>query len=409
MFKSPIAIGLSPNTESDDIWQAIKMLFQPWKWKEGDAVKKAEQWFKDYFAAGEAISFNSGRSALMAILKTFNIGNGDEVLIQAFTCVAVPDPIIWVGAKPIYVDIDETLNIDPNQLEKHITRKTKAIIVQHTFGIPAKIEMITKIAQKYNLILIEDCAHSLGAEINGKKVGTFGDAAFFSFGRDKIISSVFGGMAIINEKLKIKNGKLKDFQEILSYPNYFWIFQQLLHPVAFSIILPLYNLFIGKLLLFILQKLRLLSFPVYKEEKLGNKPDIFPAKYPNALANLLLAQLRKLVKYNESRRKIAQYYFGKLNSIPNIHLPTKVDGSIYLRFNILTIKTSELLERARKQGILLGNWYRQVIDPIGVDLKTIGYKKGMCPKAEELANLSINLPTYSRLTKNDLDAVIKLF
>ena len=120
------------------------------------------------------------------------IGEGDEVLVQAFTCVAVPNSVLWAQATPVYADIDATLNIDPIDVEKKITNRTKAIIVQHTFGIPADMDALVALAKKHNILLIEDCAHSLGATYKGKKVGTFGDAAFFSFGRDKVVSSVFG-------------------------------------------------------------------------------------------------------------------------------------------------------------------------------------------------------------------------
>ena len=202
-----------------------------------------------------------------------------------------------------YGDIDESLNLDPALLEKSITTKTKAIIVQHTFGIPARIELIKKITQKHNILLIEDCAHSLGATVNGQKVGTFGDAAFFSFGRDKVLSSVFGGLFIINNKSKAS--KLQSFKEEyqkINYPSYSWIFQQLLHPVVFALILPLYNLILGKVLLFVLQKLKLLSYPVYPIEKEGGKEERLFRKYPNALAMLACQQLDKLERYNKSNR-----------------------------------------------------------------------------------------------------------
>ncbi len=409
MFMSPIAIGLSPNTQSDDVWQALKAILQPWLWKKGDDINKVEEWLKNYFDIGKVFLFNSGRSALYAVLKSFDIGPDDEVLIQAFTCVAVPDPIIWTGAKPVYVDIDDSLNLDPNLLEKAITVKTKAIIVQHTFGIGGKIDLIKKIAQKHNLILIEDCAHALGATFDGRLAGTVGDAAIFSFGRDKVISSVFGGMATISSKFKVQSSKLRTLQKQVDFPSYFWIMQQLFHPIAFSIILPLYDNYIGKLILFILQKLSLLSKPIYKEESIGGKPNVFPAKYPNALAILLLRQLNKLDYYNKVRRKITRYYFDNLKGTKNIRLPVCNDGAIYLRFNILTAKANEIFTKARIYKIVLGNWYRNVIDPSDVDCAKIGYRAGSCPKAEEAAKLSVNLPTYPRLTKNELDAVIKLF
>lgn len=411
MFKSPIAIGLSPNTQSDDFWEALKTIFQPWLWQSGKALGKVENWFEEYLAVDEVFLFNSGRSALLAVLNSFEIGLGDEVLIQAFTCVAVPDPIIWSGAKPVYVDIDETLNIDPRLIEKHITDKTKAIIVQHTFGIPAKIELIKKIAQKYNLILIEDCAHSLGSEISGKKVGTFGDAAIFSFGRDKVISSVFGGMAIINSQPKAGRPlaeKLREFHKRIKYPSYFWIFQQLLHPIFFSLILPLYNIYLGKFILVILQKLSLLSKPIYKEETSGGKPEIFPKRYPNALALFLLTQLQKLEIYNKRRVQIAHYYYKELSDKTNIKMPFKINGSNYLRFNIMTNKAKEIFSNAKRNKIILGNWYRNVIDPMGVNFGKIGYKIGSCPMAEKVATLSVNLPTYPKLSQMDLDKIISL-
>lgn len=406
MFKPPIAISLSPNTQEDDVWETLKVLLQPWCWKEGRACKIVEEWFNKYFGVDKVYLFNSARSALYTLLKALEIGDDDEVLVQAFTCVAVADPVIWAGAKPIFVDIDESLNINPGALEKHISDRTKAIIVQHTFGIPAQIEKIKKITQKYNLVLIEDCAHALGASYQGKKLGSFGDFAFFSFGRDKIISSVFGGGLMINGRCKMQNAKLKEIYEKLHYPSYFWILQQLLHPIAFAMILTLYDIVIGKLLLFTLQKLHLLSKPVYREEYYGDKPNIFPAKYPNALANLLSVQLEKLEVYNQSRICKAKFYFDRLKTYKNIKLPVYYDGAIYLRFNILLDSAAQLLDLTKRHNILLGNWYRKVVDPKGVDYKKIGYKIGSCPNAEKAAKLSVNLPTYPRLTENDLQKIL---
>lgn len=382
-----ISASLSPNTECDDVLLALRVLLSPWTWFTGPETGKIEAWFRDRYSDTLAVSFNSGRSALLAILRSFTIGKGDEVLVQSFSCVAVTNSVHWAGATPIYVDVDETLNIEQNDAEHKITKRTKAIIVQHTFGIPARMDRVMALAKKHHLILIEDCAHALGATYQGKPLGSFGDAAFFSFGRDKVLSSVFGGVAIIKSiKCQVSSIKLREYQQKLLYPSPFWILQQLLHPIAFALILPLYSLGVGKIMLFMLQKFRLLSFPVYREEKLGKKPDDFPKRYPNALAVLLLKQLQKLEMFNANRKEIAKYYSKKLTQ------PYR-EEAIYLRFPLMVDQPNEVLGRARQKHILLGNWYHNAIDPTGIDMEAIGYSRKTCPKAEEYAKHVINLPT----------------
>lgn len=388
MIHPIISASLSPNTEADDVWRAIRLLLAPWVWKRGTATGKVEGWFRKQFNSSCAVSFNSGRSAELAILKAFGIGRGSEVIVQAFTCVAVPNSVRWAGATPVYADIDATYNIDPEDFSRKITDRTRAVIVQHTFGIPANIREITAIAKKHNIRVFEDCAHALGVP----GVGSSGDAAFFSFGRDKILSSVFGGLAIIHSKNELQCQKLREYHKKLNIPSYTWILQQILHPVAFSVILPLYLLGIGKALLIVLQRLQLLSFPVYREEKSGQQPADFPAKYPNALAILLLHQLKKLRRFSEQRSETVKYYGG--------------EGPL-LRFPKLVDDPARSIGEARKRGILIGNWYHNVIDPAGVDLAGVGYIKGNCPRAESAAKHIINLPTriplkYAMLVKNSL-------
>lgn len=408
MFKRPIAPSLSPNTQKDDVLQAFLTLFTFWKWRDGQAQQECLTQFQSLYPSTHIVFYNSARSALYEILMAFGIGKGDEVIVQPFTCVAVPDPIIWAGAQPVYCDIDETLNLDPGKLEKCITKKTKAIIVQHTFGIVAKIDTIKKIAQKHNILLIEDCAHSLGASQNGRQVGSMGDAAILSFGRDKIISSVFGGAALIRTTHSGSIKKLNTSYKQLSYPGNFWIFQQLLHPVFFSLILPVYTIGLGKIMIVILKCLNLLSRPVESKEYTGEKPDIFPKKFPNALALLLTCQMKKLQTYNRKRQEIAAIYSEHFNKEKRTVTPELSKENTYLRFNILTLNKEKILKNAKAKGILLGNWYSNIIDPKGVDLKAVGYVKGSCPEAERYAALSVNLPTYPLMSDNDIRAVMNL-
>ncbi len=404
---NPIFIALSPNTQPEDVFLAFKLLFSPRKWQRGKEIKKLEESFKKYFQAKFAISFLSGRTSLWSILKSLGIGEGDEVLLQAYTCVVVPNPIVALGAKPVWVDINkETFNMDVGDFEKKISKNSKVVIVQHTFGQPASVEKIVKIAKKYKLFVIEDCAQALGGEYREKKLGTFGEAAFFSFGRDKIISSIFGGMVITSDKQI--GQRLEKLQANLSFPPKTWIFQQLLHPIVFSFIISTYSFFsFGKALHLLLQKTNFLSRAVGKTEKKGRMLPVLFSRMPNALASLALKQFKKLEEFNQKRTKIAAFYAKELKGL-NLELPKikKDCRHVFLRYTIKTKGTEGLIRFAKKQKIFLGDWYRPVIAPSGADPKRVFYQPGSCPKAEKASGLTVNLPTHPKMTLKDAKRVV---
>ncbi len=402
----PIAISLSPNTEKDDVFVAIKTFLRPDKWFDRGEVELLEKEFAQRFGEGyKALAVNSGRSAEYLIMKVLGVGKGDLVAVQSFTCIAVPNSVLWNQAKPLYIDIDDSLNMDPDDLKKKLTKGVKAIIVQHTFGVPANLDPIRKIAKEKKIYLVEDCAHSLGARYKDKEVGTFGDVSFFSFGRDKVISSVFGGMILCSneqlyERLKQERDKLKD-------PSVGWVLQQLFHPIAFSLILPLYNYYIGKILLYSFQKLGLLSKAVYEKEKNGLQPkSVFPTKMPGGLAILARNQLKKLDRFNNHRRKIAAVYMSELKET-GFSLPKNKEGSVWLRFPILSSKRDSIFSYLRSKGVLIGDWYKEVLTP-SRNLETFDYKLGICSNAEKVSSQILNLPTYPLLTEGDARRVIKL-
>ena len=399
----PITCSLSPNTELNDVFVAFKTLCMPWKWIKGDDIDRVEAWFLARYPSYMHRSTNSGRSALYLILQAFGIGKGDEVIVQSLTCVAVPNAVLLVGATPIYADIDTRYNIDPESIISHITKKTKAIIIQNSFGIPAQFEKIRRIAKEHKIFLIEDCAHSLGGKYDtGEMIGSVADASFFSFGRDKIVSSVFGGVGSINKKYKKAVEKFISIHDALEYPNAMWIAQQIFHPIAFSVILPFYGLGIGKLLLFLFQKFSFLSYPVYSEEKQGKRPADFPKKYPNALAKLLNLQLGKLERYNAQRVAASLYYRRLMGQ--SFDLVENVQGSVYLRFPVLSEKRDEIISKAKSRGVLLGTWYSNILDPKGANFHDLQYEKGSCPKAEKIASSIFNLPT--RISLGDAKKVV---
>ena len=406
----PISISLSPNVEPDDIGLVLKLLFQPWKWKKGKAVKKFENSFKKYIGAKYAFSFNSGRSCLFAILKALNLPQGTEVLLQAFTCNATINPVLWHDLKPIYIDCDkDDFNIDINDLKSKISPKTRVLMVQHTFGLPANMDEINLIVRDPrgapDLILIEDCAHALGAEYKNQKVGTFGKAGFFSFSRDKVISSVYGGMVVTNDDILAKN--LEKLQKELGCPSYFWIFQQLLHPILLNfIILPIYNfLDLGKIFLVLSQWFHILSKAVHQKEKRGSRPNYFPKTLPNALALVAQNQFNKLDIFNEHRKQIAKFYYDELKNTQFV-LP-KREGNIFLRFTITHPKAHQIIYEAwHKENILLGDWYTTVIAPDDTKLNQMHYKMGSCPTSEKLSKITLNLPTHINISKLDAGRII---
>jgi dTDP-4-amino-4,6-dideoxygalactose transaminase len=416
MFKKfqPIASALAPNYTVWDVLIAEKYLFLPWNWnklQEGKNPRRLERKFCEYMNCRWSIGFDSGRSGLYAILKCLGIRDYDEVILQAFTTVALPNAIMWCGAKPVYVDIDEgTYNINLDKIEEKITDKTKAIIVQHTFGNPANIDKILEIAEKHNLYVIEDCAHSLGAEYKGRKTGTYGDAAFFSFGRDKVISSVSGGMVITNNT---KLGeKIRDFRDKMPYPRKLLVMRQLLHPIITFKALRLYYFFnIGKIIMFLATKSGIITKAYTREEKKSGKPIDFPAKMPNALAEIALHQMKLISKYNNHRIELAKIYKEKLASNKNIKLPksTLESKSIFLWYTILVKSKKEIIKKARQRHIILGDWFPQAVGPIEVDLEKTGYRKGSCPVAERISSQCVNLPTHHSVNIDDVEKVVELF
>ena len=409
----PISISLSPNVQKDDVALALKLIFRPWKWKNGSKIREFEEEFKKYLGVKHAFSFNSGRSALFAILKSLNLPEKSNILLQAFTCNAVVNPILWAEFNPIYIDCGDDFNIDIEKLSIRLaslaqdTTKTKVLVVQHTFGLPANVEEIISIVRQNGGIVIEDCAHSLGAEYNGKKVGTFGDVGFFSFSRDKVISSVYGGMATTNDD-EIGR-KLEKLQKEFGKPGHFWIFQQILHPILlYFIILPLYNfLDLGKLFLIFSQWLHLLSKAVSWKEKRGLKPDYFPKALPNALVLMAQNQFNKLEIFNTHRKLIAEFYYEHLKKTKFV-LPQK-NNNMFLRFTVTHPKAHEIIYEAwHKENILLGDWYTSVIAPDDTKLNEMKYKTGACPNAEKLSKITLNLPTHINISIEDAKRITNL-
>jgi len=368
-----------------------------------ESADNLKRTLEEYFGL-RVFPVNSGRSAIYLILKAAGIGAGDEVIIQAYTCNSVPNPVLWTGAVPIYADINpDTLNVDPEDVEKKITPRTKAIILQHTFGRPGPIQELGDIAKKHSLYLIEDCAHALGAKLSRKKLGTFGDAAVLSFGREKVISSLAGGAIIVRNQNLMKN--LID--EVARLPNVpmrrmsaeffnFFTWRLLLRKIYFNE--TGYKFIKG------LNNYDFFNVVIAGKEKAGQRPRWYPAAMPNVMAQIAIEEFKELDKYNKARRQIAEYYYDKVDN-PNFKLPPKHEG-IYLRVVAFHQEAPAVLAQARKRRFWFGNWYNTPVYPKGVDEEKLGYTRGSCPNAERAAEQTLNLPNYLGMSFEEAGVVV---
>lgn len=366
-----------------------------------------EYFFSKMLDASYAHTFWKGRTALYAILKSLMIGPGDEVIVPAFTCVVVSNAIISTGAKPVYVDISpNTYNIDPSIVEKCITPNTKAIVIQHTFGIPAELDPLLDIAKCHNLSVIEDCAHAIGSKYRGRLVGTFGDAAFFSSQWSKPYTTGLGGIAITSNEA-IEEG-LKNVLSEFTYPCKIQLnrlkIQYMLYYLFFS---PrLYWFSLGTLQR--LSQMNLFIGSSSRDELDGVMPPDHSWKMSPFQARIGLRQVHCLPQYIEHRRRLAKLYENYLRS--HAWNPSKTPQEyeiVYLRYPIRVANKWDFLRKAQDARIEIGSWFESVLHPIRTSLKHFGYKQGQCPIAEVAANEVVNLPLHHRVTVEEAERIIE--
>ena len=374
--------------------------------------------FKSYIANYLGINpqnvflFWKGRVALYAILKAIGIKEEDEIILPAFTCVVAVNPIIYLGAKPVYVDIDpKTYNVNPNKIEEKITHKTKIILAQNTFGLSADLDAIYEIAEKYNLFVIEDCAHGFGGFYKGKPNGTIADAAFFSTQWNKPFSTGLGGIAITkNEELAKKLQKLEkkavkpSKKEEWSLKILLQIRKKLLKPQIYWFALKTYRKFSE-------WNLILGSSQGYELKK--------PIKPPNFLKSFSEVQAREGLKYFEKvngryridliiehRQKIAGFYKEILKDL-GFEPPYEPFYAIhtYLKFPLLVKDRRKFFALAEEKKIELGDWFVSSIHPIQKNFELWHYKYGENPVAEFASSHIVNLPTHEGIDENYVDKI----
>lgn len=341
-----------------------------------------------------------GRVALYAILKSLDLKQGDEVIIPAFTCVVVPNAIIYAGLKPIYVDIlPLTFNMDINLIEKKITSRTKVIICQNTFGLSSDLEFITSLAKRYNLFTIEDCTHGFGGFYNGKPNGSYCDASFFSTQWNKPFSTGIGGFLVANNDSILDKLKILETNKIK--PEFF-------EKLLLNLLLVFRKYFINKYTQsFLVKVYRLLSrynltVGSNRGEELNSTT--IPINYYKDISNVQIEEginsLKNISRINELRKKNAFEYTKYLKSKNKNHVGENVFANhIFLKYPILVKDRNAFFELAQKSNINLGDWFLSPLHPVRERLDQWGLIINEYPVASLIAEKIVNLPTEIQETQ----------
>jgi len=347
------------------------------------------------FNFNKAYLFGSARSGLYSILKSLNHSNGSEVLVTGFTCEVVPNAIINAGYLPIYVDINPTTYcMDPKNVEKLITKKTKVIIIQHTFGIPAKINELVSIAKKYDLFVIEDCAVSLGSRYNGKLTGTFGDASIFSFELSKTITSCWGGMLLLNTNDTDTLKSMDDFYDKVPEQTNFKSLKILFQLGISGILYRPHIHVIGKYLIAIFYKLKIFSVSTSALEKKAKLNSKYLVKLSTSQAKVVLRQFKRLDSSIKSKIKIKEQFIHEFsNHLDSDFVKNIISNDVILiRFPLLTRNRKILKDLFDSNKIELGFWFTAPLSSDLINHKLFNYTFNDCICSEMVADQIINIP-----------------
>lgn len=387
------------------------LLHRPWQWKHGKAVEELRMELSIRFGRSAAL-FDTGRNALLATLRALELRQGEEVIIPGLTCVVVPNAIHVLGGVPKYCDIEEeTLGMHLDKLQGLITHRTRAVICQHTFGIPENTERLRAICSKRNLILIEDCAHVIPEDPARERqqprpVGMLGDVLIFSFGRDKAISGVSGGAALTQHPdlaMKIAS------QERTARSCSFWHIHNLLaYPIRYRRAKKYWMNGIGKIYLRALRLCRCLPLILTADEKRGNANGTL-RRIPNACAALALQQLASVASFNEHRRNLTKLYLRIAQERGWVY-PALISETMPLQKFPMYLEEPHVVRSALKlQQIYLDDgWSGAVVNPKTVDPAAAGYARGMCPVADRIASHLLTLPTHPTMSEEQMKALIDL-
>ena len=344
---------------NDDLRAAFERVFESSWYIMGKEDKAFEKAFAKYCNSKYCVGCGNGLDALMLPLKAWGIGEGDEVIVPSNTYIASALAVTYVGATPVFVEPDiRTFNIDPSKIEEKITSKTKAIMPVHLYGQPCDMDPIMEIAIKYNLYVLEDCAQAHGATYKGKVIGSFGNAAGFSFYPGKNLGALGDAGATItnDEYTATKVRALGNYGSDYKYHH------------------------------------------IYK----GNN-----SRLDEMQAAFLSAKLPHLNRMNEQRRRIAERYLIEITN-PFVSLPFVLENTepVWHVFSLMSERRDELQAYLEEKGIGTNKHY-----PIPMHMqecyKDLGIEEGTLPLAEQISSQQLSIPMYYGMTEEEVSYVIE--
>ncbi len=337
-------------------------------WSIGPNIAKFEDMIADYVGTKYCVVFNSGTSALHSQLLAHNIGVGDEVIVPSFTFIATVNSLLFVGAKPVFADIEEqTFGLDPEDVKKKLTSRTKAIMPMHYGGGCCQVDELAEVAKDAKVLLLEDGAESLGASLDGKKVGSFGESAMYSFSAPKVITTGEGGAIVTNSEEIYERMKLVRSHGRLEREDYF------------SSTEPMDYIQLG-----------------------------YNFRMSNITAALGIAQLSKINEIIEMRRNNSKEMIQSLSKCSELILPRPATNA-YSTFQMFTLR---ILDSSRRDGLKdylksKGIMSKVYFDPVH---KSHFYRNVLkytpdLPVTEEMSKQVLTLPMYPALTTEEIDFI----
>ncbi|MEX0764796.1 MAG: DegT/DnrJ/EryC1/StrS family aminotransferase [Nitrosopumilaceae archaeon] len=355
--------------DKEDEIAVLKVLKRGMDWALGPEIEQFEKILAEYVGSTYCLAFNSGTSALHAALLAKGTKPTEEVIVPSFTFISTTNSVLMVNGIPHFVDIeDKTLGLDPILVKKSLSKRTRTVIAVHYAGLPCEIEQISKITKSRRIFLIEDAAEALGAKINRRMVGTFGDLAIFSFAANKVVTTGEGGAIVTNSKDMFQRLKLLRSHGRIDAQNYF----------------------------------SSLSTPDYVT--LG-----FNWRMSSMTAALGISQLNKIEKLIKMRRNNAKYMTSRLRKLKEIKTPFEPPNlrHVYQLYSIQLPNSdlrNALMEFLKEKGIMTKVFFSP-IHKTTYYRKLKWIKKNSLKITENISQRILSLPMYPGLKREEMDYI----